>query len=99
MFEMVEDVLAVADFLLPNEVDLARAVGAATFADELLECVQAGLEGLGGEGGDVEDLEGDVLPVGGVDSLDDGDGGLEGAAPAEELAVEVDVFGESWVGV
>ena len=98
MLEMVEDVLGVADLLLPDQVDLAGAVGAAALADEFLERVEAGLEGLGGEGGDVEDLKGDVLPVGGVDGFDDGDGGLEGAAPAEELAVEVDVFGEFWGG-
>lgn len=39
-------------------------------------------------------LEGDVLPVRGVDSLDYGDGVLELAAPAEELAVQCYVLWE-----
>lgn len=53
-----------------------------------------GLARGGGEGAGT-DLEGDALPVGGVCGLDDGDGVLEVAAPAEEL--RVDERGRGWV--
>lgn len=43
-------------------------------------------------------LERDILPMRRVDGLDDGHGVLELAAPAEELAVQGDVFGEFCAG-